>query len=222
MMRFHNLRVIMLALFLAGLGAAMARAAPDDEAFVREKANEALQILADDTLDHDAKSQRFRAFIDEITDVRRVARFVLGKYARGADKQKLDEFTDIFRHYARGVYEAQLDHYSGETVTVTGSQDRRPGDSVVTSTMSGGQLGDPLDVNWRVLTRHGRKLVLDVQVYGIWLALQQRTEITTVIANHGGSIDAAIDVLQTRIANNNFGEARPPDQSAGAGDSASR
>ncbi len=215
-MRFSKLIPFLLALVLATLGTTTVQAAPDDEAFVREKANEALQILADKSLDHAARSEKFRHFVDEVTDVRRVARFVLGKYARGADKQKLEEFTQVFRTYAQGVYEAQLDNYSGETVTVTGSQDRKPGDSVVTSTISGGQLSDPLDVNWRVLTRHGRKLVLDVQVYGIWLALQQRTEITSVIANHGGSIDAAIDVLKTRIANNDFGAAKPPDHAATA------
>ena len=216
MMRFFLFRPVLLALALSAMGAALAQAAPDDEAFVREKANEALQILADKSLDHDARSEKFRHFVDEVTDVRRVARFVLGKYARGADKQKLEEFTQVFRRYAQGVYEAQLDNYSGETVTVTGSQDRKPGDSVVSSTISGGNLSEPLEVNWRVLTRHGRKLVLDVQVYGIWLALQQRTEITSVIANHGGSIDAAIAVLKERIANKDFGAAQPPDKTATA------
>ena len=199
-MPVFNLKSLFLALALALFGLTAAHAAPDDEAFVRAKAKEALDILADKSLDQSAKTARFRAFVDEISDVRRVARFVLGKYARGADKDKLDEFAKVFRRYSSGVYESQLGNYSGETVTVTGSQDRKPGDSLVSTVISGGKLRDPLTVNWRILTRHGRKIVLDVEVLGIWLALQQRTELSTVIANHGGDIGAAIAVLKDRIA----------------------
>ena len=152
---------LMGVLFLA-LPLSAAKAAPDDEAFVQGKANEALGILRDDSLDQSAKTVRFRDFVDTVTNVPRVARFVLGKYARGADPDKMTEFTAVFREYASGVYEKQLGNFGGETLKVTGSQDRKPGDSVVASVISGGQLDEPLDVNWRIRTRHGKKTVLDV------------------------------------------------------------
>lgn len=195
---------LMGALFMA-LSLSTANAAPDDEAFVQGKANEALAILADDSLDQSAKTARFRDYVDTVTDVPRVARFVLGKYARGADPEKMTEFTAIFREYASGVYEKQLGNFGGETLNVKGSKDRKPGDSVVASVISGGQLDKPLDVNWRIRTRNGKKTVLDVQIFGIWLALQQRNEITAVIANNGGEIDAAIKVLKDKIAKGDYG-----------------
>ncbi len=195
---------LMGVLFMA-LPLSAAYAAPDDEAFVQDKANEALAILADDSLDQSAKTARFRDYVDTVTDVPRVARFVLGKYARGADPEKMTEFTTVFREYASGVYEKQLGNFGGETLKVKGSKDRKPGDSVVASVISGGQLDKPLDVNWRIRTRNGKKTVLDVQIFGIWLALQQRNEITAVIANNGGKIDAAIKVLKDKIAKGDFG-----------------
>ncbi len=182
-------------------------AGPDDEAFVTQHANEALAILADKSLSSEARRERFRSFVDEVASVPRIARFVLGKYARNADPQALKTFTQTFRAYATGTYEAQLDNYSGQTITVTGSQDRKPGDSIVTSVITGGDLSEPVDVKWRILTRHGRRYVFDVQVFGIWLALQQRTEITAIIADHGGRIQAAIDALQVRIDNRDFATA---------------
>ncbi len=203
-MRF--IKTILLGLCAFGLSASLAIAAPDDEAFVQQKANEALAVLSDATLDQTTKSQRFSRFVDEVTDVRRVARFVLGKYARGADPQKVTRFTEVFRQYASGVYESQLGKFGGETLSVTGSQDRKPGDSVVTSVISGGQLDDPIDVKWRIRSKNGVKKVLDVQVFGIWLALQQRNEITAVIANHNGDIEAAITILNNKIANQEFGD----------------
>ncbi|MDQ7019082.1 MAG: ABC transporter substrate-binding protein [Robiginitomaculum sp.] len=203
-MRF--IKILMLATFIGVFMTGAAFAAPQDEAFVQNKANEALAILRDDSLDKAAKTARFAEYVDSVTDVPRVARFVLGKYARGADPEKLATFTQVFREYASGVYESQLGNFGGETLTVLGSQDRKPGDSVVASVISGGQIEEPIKVNWRIRTRNGKQQVLDVQIFGIWLALQQRNEITSVIANHGGDIGAAIDVLREKIAKGDFGK----------------
>ena len=41
--------------------------------------------------------------------------------------------------------------------------------------------------------------VLDAQVAGVWLAQTQREQITSVIGNAGGNIQAAIDTLCGRI-----------------------
>ncbi|PHS28878.1 MAG: toluene tolerance protein [Robiginitomaculum sp.] len=200
------IKSIIVAAFFSLLFAGSSIAAPADEAFVQQKANEALAILRDDSLDPAAKTARFADYVDNVTDVPRVARFVLGKYARGADPQKLASFTEVFREYASGVYESQLGNFGGETLKVLGSQDRKPGDSVVTSVISGGKIEEPIKVNWRIRTRNGQQTVLDVQIFGIWLALQQRNEITSVIANHGGDIEAAIDVLREKVAKGNYGE----------------
>ncbi len=200
------IKSVMLAVFMGLFLTGAALAAPQDEAFVQNKANEALNILRDESLDKAAKTAKFAEYVDSVTDVPRVARFVLGKYARGADPEKLATFTQVFREYASGVYESQLGNFGGETLTVLGSQDRKPGDSVVASVISGGQIEEPIKVNWRIRTRNGKQQVLDVQIFGIWLALQQRNEITSVIANHGGDIGAAIDVLREKIAKGDFGK----------------
>ncbi len=206
MMRRSMIKRFVLAVIGGLLMANAALAATDDEDFVRIKANEALAILSNDALTHEQKTDCFRDFVEEISDVPRVARFVLGKYARGVDPVKLENFTTVFRQYATGVYESRLGSFGGETLMVTGSKDRKPGDSVVSTVINGGQLAEPLDVNWRIQTRKGKKQVLDVQVFGIWLALHQRNEITSVIANNNGDVDAATSILETRITNADFGQ----------------
>lgn len=198
------LKTMTVALFASYFLTGIAHAATMEEEFVQTRANEALAILADDRLGQTEKAARFRTFVDEATDVPRIARFVLGKYARGADPQKISTFTEVFRNYASGVYEAQLGSYAGEMIKVTGSKIRKPGDAVVLSTISGGQLDDPLAVNWRVRTRDGKITVLDVQVFGIWLALQQRNEITSVLASNGGDIDAASALLRAKTAKGDY------------------
>lgn len=176
------------------------------EAFVTERANQILSILGDDSMAMDAKKAQFRTIVDEVADVPAIARFVLGRYSREASESDLAAFTQVFRDYATGFYEARLDDYGGQTVTVTGSTDRQPGDSVVHTVISGGDADEPLNVNWRVLEREGGPRVVDVEVLGVWLAINERDTVTSIINNNRGSIAAATEALRQKIAQGDYGE----------------
>ncbi|GGE49883.1 hypothetical protein GCM10011367_25960 [Marinicauda pacifica] len=141
----------------------------------------------------------FRDRINELADVDRITNFVLGRYRRGAEPATLEEFQTVFREFAINVYESELTNYSGQTLDVTGSVTRDENDWVVRSQVSGGPDGDVYEVNWRVQERDGTLKVLDAQVAGVWLAQTQREQITSVIGNAGGNIQAAIDTLCGRI-----------------------
>ncbi len=185
------------ALFFSGAAFADASSA---EAFVTEKANEALQILSDDSVALQEKKARFRTLVDDVADVPRITRFVLGRYSRGLGEADLAAFSDAFRSYAIGVYEDRLGDYAGETLEVTGSTERAPGDVVVHTQIAGGGQEGPLPVNWRVLnTDDGTMKVVDVEVYGVWLAINQREEIVGIIENNRGRVAAATDALRVKV-----------------------
>ena len=141
----------------------------------------------------------FRDRINELADVDRITNFVLGRYRRGAEPATLETFQTVFREFAINVYESELTNYSGQTLDVTGSVTRDENDWVVRSQVSGGPDGEVYEVNWRVQERDGTLKVLDAQVAGVWLAQTQREQITSVIGNAGGNIQAAIDTLCGRI-----------------------
>jgi len=141
----------------------------------------------------------FRDRINELADVDRITNFVLGRYRRGAEPATLEEFQTIFREFAINVYESELTNYAGQTLDVTGSVTRDENDWVVRSQVSGGPDGEVYEVNWRVQERDGTLKVLDAQVAGVWLAQTQREQITSVLGNAGGNIQAAIDTLCGRI-----------------------
>lgn len=186
----------------AALMASFAAVADDRaETFVSENANEALAILNDSQVPLEVKKARFRDLVDQVADVPKITRFVLGRYARDADADELAEFSEVFRRYAIGVYESRLGDYAGETLHVTGSTDRKPGDSVVHTEIEGGaQNDDPLPVNWRVLTdEDGVSKVVDVEVFGVWLAINQRDEIVSVIQNNRGRLAAATAALRDAL-----------------------
>ncbi len=211
--------LMMISAALIGLPLVTSAAQADAraEAFVAQYATEAIMILNDEEIALDAKKQRFREIVMEVTDPRRIAYSVLGLYPNldrnpfydSREKLNADiaEFTDVFTEYAIGVYESQLGEYTGEDLLVIGSTDlelrptsRLESDAIVHSEVSGGSQDGPLPVNWRVIGINGALKVVDVEVFGVWLALNQREEMTAIIRAADGDITAATEALRVEIA----------------------
>jgi phospholipid transport system substrate-binding protein len=169
---------------------------PSAEAFVQTKAQRVISVLANKSMSEAQKKQVFRQAVDELADVPRITNFVLGKYARTITPEQRARFTPVFRTYAENVYQSRIDDYRGEQLKVTGSVVRKPGDVIVNTVVSGGQLGQPVPVSWRVLGGGANWKVVDVQFKGIWLAITQQQDFVSTIDNAGGNIDVLTNQLQ--------------------------
>ena len=166
------------------------------EAFVQTKAQRVISVLANKGMSDTQKKQIFHQAVDELADVPRITNFVLGKYARTITPDQRARFAPAFRTYAENVYQDRIDDYKGETLKVTGSVVRKPGDVIVNTTISGGQISQPLPVAWRVLGGGQTWKVVDVQFKGVWLAITQQQDFVSTIDNAGGNIDVLINQLQ--------------------------
>ena len=166
------------------------------EQFVETNGAKVLAILNDRAESKADKDQSFRTLIDQVVDVPRVTRFVLGKYARSITPDQYQRFATVFRTYAERVYQSRIDDYHGEKFTVNGSVIRKPGDTIVTTTLFGGKMSTPTVVQWRVLGSPGSFRVVDVQVSGVWLAITQQQDFVSTIDNAGGNINVLIAQLQ--------------------------
>lgn len=180
---------------------APARADQEAEAFVAsilEDAEPHLNAATDQ-----ARLDGIEQLVDKYVDMRRVSRFVLGQYARKlTDKQK-DQYEELFDDYATIVYQNVLSDYSGQSLVVTGSVDRSERDIIVKSKVADPAPGSGLQdvvVHWRVYrNRDGELSIVDAGADNVWLALEQRSSFTSVIANNGGppeGIDALISQLR--------------------------
>ncbi|MDR3506687.1 MAG: ABC transporter substrate-binding protein [Caulobacteraceae bacterium] len=164
------------------------------EQFVQTEAQTALAILAKGS--DNEKIRAFRGFVDRVADVPKITYFVLGKYARTITPAQRQQFATVFREYASNVYESRLSDYHGETLKVTGSVIRKPGDVIVTSTVLGGAQREPVAVRWRVLQSGASWKVVDVEVKGVWLAITEQQDFVSTIDNAGGNINVLIAQLQ--------------------------
>ncbi|CAN5358038.1 ABC transporter substrate-binding protein [soil metagenome] len=189
---------------LVGLGVlsqaapALAQSARDPQAeqFVQTKAQRVIGVLADKGQGVAQKKATFHQAIDDLADVPKITNFVLGKYARTITPDQRARFSAAFRVYAEGVYQNRIDDYHGETLKVTGSTVRKPGDVIVNTVIAGGQIGQPLPVSWRVLGGGASWKVVDVQFKGVWLAITQQQDFVSTIDNAGGNVEVLITQLQ--------------------------
>jgi phospholipid transport system substrate-binding protein len=188
----------LIGLTLTPAAPALAQSARDPQAeqFVQTKAQRIISVLADRSESVAQKKATFHQTIDEVADVPKITNFVLGKYARSITPAQRERFSAAFRVYAENVYQNRIGDYHGETLKVTGSVARKPGDVIVSSVVGGGQISQPLPVAWRVLGGGGAWKVVDVQVKGVWLAITQQQDFVSTVDNAGGNIDVLIAQLQ--------------------------
>jgi phospholipid transport system substrate-binding protein len=194
--------VLAAAVALAGLAAATMPAAAAGgsaaEAFVQANVSKGLGILNNKGASTDQKKAQFQTFILGLTDMKRIANFTLGQYKRTATPAEQDQFAQAFQGYAIAVYQSYFSKYAGQTLRVTGSQERQPGDTIVTTQLidpndhSGNQ---PLEVDFRVSGDASKFVVIDFSVAGIWLAIEERDQFSSFLGQNNGSIPTLISHL---------------------------
>ncbi|MEX6633511.1 MlaC/ttg2D family ABC transporter substrate-binding protein [Hyphococcus lacteus] len=203
--RSINRAAIGLAGMTLALTAQPAFADQNAETFVQTILDEAEPALS--VSDRDQMFDAIEDIVDKHVDMRRIGRFVLGQYARQMTDTQADVYYPLFKRYATQIYQNTLSDYAGQTLKVTGSVDRSERDIIVNSKLENPEPGDPFAnavIHWRVYRARDSKemTVVDAGADNVWLAIEQRSQFTSIIANNGGrekGIDALIVELKKRV-----------------------
>ena len=197
-------RTIIAALALTAVATA-AHADEVAEAYVQSILDEAAPALESES--RSEMLDGIAALVDKHVDMRRVGRFTLGQYARQMSDEQRAVYYPLFQDYATLVYQKTLSEYSGQKLAVTGSVARSERDIIVNSRIADAQPGDQfadVTIHWRVYrNRDGDMTVVDAGANNVWLAIEQRSQFTSVIANNGGGargIDALIAQLRDQVS----------------------
>lgn len=175
-----------LALPFASL-AARAATNPAEE-FVGSNIQTGFDILNDRSLGPEERSRRFASFFMGLTDMRRVALFLLGQYAAQASPADLDAYVAAYQDYVVSVYQSYFARYAGQSLHVRASRERAPSDFIVNTDMVGGS--QPMQIDFRVRTDGAKPVLVDFAVDGVWLALAERDQFVSVLAQNNGDIKA--------------------------------
>jgi phospholipid transport system substrate-binding protein len=187
MNRRHVLRAATAGALLPALVSGLGRpawAANPAEDFVSANIHRGFDILNDHAGGDAARRDRFAAFLLGLTDVRRVALFLLGRYAANASADDLDAYVAAYQDYILAVYQSYFAKYAGQTLRVLDSRERAPDDYIVRTNI----VGTPTEISFRVRTDGARPVLVDLSVAGVWLALAERDEFQSVLALNKGDI----------------------------------
>ena len=173
------------------LSAAPAWAADPAESFVATNIQQGFDILNDQSLSVAQRRERFAAFVIGLTDVRRVAMFLLGSYASTAKPADVEAYVAAYQDYILAVYQSYFSQYAGQSLRVIESRERAANDYVV-RTMITGSNAVPMQIDFRVRTDGAKPVLVDMGLAGIWLALAQRDQFVAVLGQNNGDIKALI------------------------------
>ncbi len=178
-------------IFLAASVVALAFAAPtalassETENFVKSVATDALS---------ENQTASARTVLDA-ADIDKIARFTLGRHSRDISDADMSRFQTALRERLEQSYREQIAKYGDGKLSVLGSTDRSEDDSVVETELTAeGQ--EPYEIAWRVIRDNGEYAIVDVQVNGLWLAIEQRAQIDAILDKPGSTIDTVISDLK--------------------------
>ncbi len=181
-------------------------------AFVQESVDKGYSLLKDKSISDAERHAQFSAFMQSVSDMRRIGIFALGKYGSGLSKSDTEAYVAAFTYYAIPVYEAWLSKYNERTLKITGVAQRAADDFVVSAdaVSTTNPAVRPFKVSFRVReTADGRLIVADMTAEGISLALTLRADFTAFLQQHGDRLPDLIARLkgQTETANSSVASA---------------
>ena len=161
----------------------------DAQSIVSLAGNSAIEFLNDGELS-EAEAQALIGFLD----IQRVARFTLGRHARGLSDTKLERFQVAFENYASKQFQTHLSSFAGANLNIVDTVALKSTDAVVKTEIQTAD-GNVQKVNWRVLKRENQWNVVDVEALGFWFAIEQRAQFSAALEKSGGDIEALIATL---------------------------
>ena len=199
-------RILRGAIFTLGViffvfSAQAAPAYPDSGAFVTALGNSAIELLAERQATDEEQETRFRMLLRKGFAVRKIGRFVLGKYRRSSSNEEVAEFLNLFEDYIVSLYSLAFRNFSGETFAVARVvKTRSPQDTMVITHINPDAADGPTKVVFQVRNASDEYKILDVKIQGVSMIVTQRDEFTGFIRNNGGEIAPLIKALRKKTA----------------------
>jgi phospholipid transport system substrate-binding protein len=192
--------MVVMALALAPLVAAPARAEVAPDLLVQGVTREVQDSIRDRKAEFQANPGRFESYLDEVLtpcfDVEYIGRLVLGKYARGASAEQKRRFQVAFKQLLfRNYASAMLEH--GDSVRTEWRALRPVGaeaDVTVDSRVYGSS-GRSVAVNFELHRVGSSWKIYDIAIENLSLVTSFRAQVTSLVRKSG--LDETIHRLES-------------------------
>jgi phospholipid transport system substrate-binding protein len=126
-----------------------------------------------------------RKIANEIFDFGEIARRSLGRYWQPLSETQRGEFVGLFSDLLERSYISKIELYGGEKIIYSG--ERVDGDLATVSTKIITKNGTEVPVDYRLFRRGDRWMIYDVNIEGISLVSNYRTQFNKIIQTGGYS-----------------------------------
>ncbi len=192
---------LLAAIALSGLSSP-SQANSEDEAgaFLLSLTTRSIEELTDSSVPEEERKARFRRLFRDNFDISAIGRFVLGRYGRRTPKPVMEDFNSTFEDIMVERFAPQFAGY-GETRFQVGTvrQLENRNQYIVSSAITPPGKENSVNIDWRLLYKNDRFMVLDIVGEGVSMALTLRAEYGSVLKSSGGKVDRLIDLLRERI-----------------------
>ena len=124
-----------------------------------------------------------RQIANEIFDFGEIARRSLGRYWQPLSDAQRTEFVGLFGDLLERSYISKIELYGGEKIIYSG--ERMDGDLAIVSTKIITKNGTEVPIDYRLFRRGDRWMVYDVNIEGISLVSNYRTQFNKIIQSNG-------------------------------------
>ena len=188
------------------LGAAVAAPAGDDtgdpEQWVVAITNDILDTIRSDSGLAAADPERVQKFVNDkvmpVIDFLRMTRTAVGPKWRQATQAQRDELQSLFREQLIRVYSGALATVKDQSVKLAPNRVKPTATDAVVRTLLVSPGKPDTSINYRLKKIDGHWRIIDVNVEGIWLVNNYRTQFSSV-ANQSG-IEGLIKSLREKNA----------------------
>jgi len=200
MTRFISLLIL---LFVTGIPAAAQDSAVDDARgaieFIETLANETQAIWSDSKLTSQERSGAFRVLFEQATDIKLLAKGMLGRHYRSLSKTQREDYMAAMRDYIVSEFDQRMEQVGFKSLEVVGTKaasGRRGHLFVKTQIMR--DEGEPILADWRVRKKAGAFQIVNLEFEGINLMIINRDVFSSKVNKNG--IDGLIAWLKSQSA----------------------
>lgn len=186
-----------LLFMLAGVPAAFAQT-DEAKAFAQKIADDIMERVVKIKAPDSVKEQNFNAIFTQAADLKKIARFTLGRFAKTASEQDLQAYTTAFTDNVVDTWTQRFASYAGEKIVFTDARQENGKDVYVHSDLLMADGVNKIEIVWRVSMKKSKTHLVDLVVEGVSMILSYRNEYTAILQQNGGNIADLTEKLKNK------------------------
>ena len=172
----------------------------DPKVFVSHLADTAMETMTAKGIPDGERTSRFRTLFTTDVDVHEIAKFVLGRYWRGATPDQQQEFLRAFEDIIVLTWSTRFKDYGGDLRHKVTNVSHDPERGILVDSTVERDKQQPIALQWRLKHSEAGLRVIDLVVEGSSMAITYRSEYASVIQSNGGKIDGLLSAMRSKIA----------------------